>query len=70
VPIRLKEQRIRAALAIAAQLGQVDGAHHKAWVIDQMVRCLTADNYDAWVADYCFGDEGAGTYSWDEGTAP
>lgn len=33
--------QIESALTIAAQYGQVDGAHHKAWVIDQMVRALT-----------------------------
>lgn len=35
------EQRIAAALAVAYDCGQVDGSHHKAWVIDQMVRALT-----------------------------
>ena len=30
------------ALEIAVRSGQVDGAHHKAWAIDQMVRVLTA----------------------------
>jgi len=35
------EQRIALALAIAYDYGQVDGDHHKAWVIDQMVRALT-----------------------------
>ena len=34
-------QRIDAALAIAVRYGGVDGDHHKAWVIDQMVRELT-----------------------------
>lgn len=35
------EQRIREALDIAIRWGQIDGAHHKAWTIDQMVRALT-----------------------------
>ena len=34
------QERINKALD-AAQDGGVDGAHHKMWVIDQMVRCLT-----------------------------
>jgi hypothetical protein len=34
-------RRIPAALDIAAQFGGIDGDHHKAWVIDQMVRALT-----------------------------
>jgi hypothetical protein len=33
-------QRITDALRIA-EAGQLDGAHHKMWVIDQMVRALT-----------------------------
>lgn len=33
--------RHAAALDVARQFGGVDGAHHKAWVIDQMVRVLT-----------------------------
>lgn len=33
--------RVTDALNFAASYGQTDGAHHKAWVIDQMVRCLT-----------------------------
>ena len=32
---------IEAALEIARRYGGIDGAHHKAWVIDQMVRALT-----------------------------
>lgn len=35
------EERIRLALLIAAEDGTEDGAHHKMWVIDQMVRELT-----------------------------
>lgn len=35
------DKRITKALDIAASCGPVDGAHHKAWAIDQMVRALT-----------------------------
>jgi hypothetical protein len=35
------EQRIQSALEVAIQYGGIDGAHHKSWVIDQMVRALT-----------------------------
>ena len=35
------EDMIVKALSIATDLGSVDGAHHKQWVIDQMVRALT-----------------------------
>ncbi len=32
---------ISKALQIAFESAQVDGGHHKAWVLDQMVRALT-----------------------------
>ena len=35
------ERRILRALDIALNYSQIDGGHHKAWVIDQMVRALT-----------------------------
>jgi len=35
------EERIEEALTIALQWSQFDGAHHKAWAIDQIVRTLT-----------------------------
>ncbi len=35
------DERIQKAIEIAVRYGQIDGDHHKAWVIDQMVRELT-----------------------------
>ena len=64
------EERILAALNIAFDYGQIDGAHHKTWVIDQMVRALTGDGYDEWVANFRDGEDGPDTYSWDDGNAP
>ena len=64
------EEAIFLALDIATQHGQTDGAHHKAWVIDQMVRALLGDDYEAWTAAYCYGVDGPDDYFWDEGTAP
>lgn len=61
--------RILAALEIAHS-GGIDGAHHKQWVIDQMVRALTGDKYDEWVKEHKAGDDGPDTYDWDEGIAP
>lgn len=68
--------RINNALAIA---DQPDGAHHLRWVIDQMVRALCGqrpgydeptEEYQAWVREYCDGEDGPDTYGWDEGIAP
>ena len=32
---------VKRALDFAVRYGGIDGAHHKTWVIDQMVRALT-----------------------------
>ena len=48
------EERITRALEIAKG-GAVDGAHHKQWIIDQMVRALTGCPDVAWAATDCHG---------------
>ncbi len=53
-----------------ATWGATDGAHHKVWVIDQMVRILAGENYDEWVREFSAGEDGPSTYEWDEGVAP
>lgn len=76
--------RERTALELAVRFGGFDGGHHKAWVIDQMVRALTGSRsalgnqelpdpspeYVVLVADARAGEDGPETYSWDEGTPP
>ena len=62
--------QIDEALELAVQYGGIDGGHHKMWVIDQMVRALTGDDYDQFVADACEGEDGPDTYDWDCGIAP
>lgn len=58
-------EAIGEAIAIVEEFGHVDGGHHKAWVIDQMVRALTGVDYEVWRAAYeASGDE------WSEGVAP
>jgi phosphatidylserine/phosphatidylglycerophosphate/cardiolipin synthase-like enzyme len=54
------------ALAVALRYGQIDGDHHKAWVIDQMVRLLAGAAYGPLVKAY----EQGGEYEWSEGIAP
>jgi hypothetical protein len=58
------------ALNLIARYGGIDGAHHKQWVIDQVVRALTGDEYDAWVTEVKAGEDGPETYEWDTGRAP
>ena len=63
-------ERIKRAVHIAATYGGIDGGHHKMWVIDQMVQKLLGDDYEAWVAEICKGEDGPHTYEWDKGIAP
>lgn len=62
--------RITMALDLALRFGGIEGDHHRAWVIDQMVRALLEDEYDEWVRVAKAGEDGPETYSWDEGIAP
>jgi hypothetical protein len=61
---------VAKALEIARECGGYDGAHHKQWVIDQMVRALTGEHYEAWVAETKSGDEGPDTNEWEVGIPP
>ena len=61
-----KSIAVEMALEIAFRFGQIEGDHHKAWVIDQMIRSLLRDRYYEWVEDY----EDNGNYVWDVGIAP
>ena len=65
-----QDERIATALELALQYGSTDGGHHKMWVIDQMVRALTGDNYGAWVVAARDGEDGPDTYEWDDGVPP
>lgn len=60
------EKRIDKAIEIAYQYAQIDGDHHKMWVIDQIIRKLLKNNYDNWVKEY----EEDGEYLWDTGINP
>jgi len=65
-----KEDKIADALQIALEYGGIDGAHHKDWVIDQMVRALTGHDYSSFVINARAGEDGPDTYEWDVGIAP
>ncbi len=64
--------RIGKARAIAIRYGGTDGAHHKQWVIDQMVRALYGNEeaYQGFVQIHNMGIDGPDTYEWEEGIAP
>jgi len=57
------------SLDFIAEFGGIDGAHHKQWLLDQLVFVL-AEDYDQWVRDYEAGEDGPQTYKWDTGIAP
>lgn len=53
--------RIDRAIILIAEYGDIDGAHHKQWLIDQVLRALLTDEeYEA---------ISTGT-NWDQGIAP
>lgn len=62
--------RITKAISLAVQYGGIDGDHHKAWVINQMVRVLAGDDYEQIVTEAKAGEDGPDTYDWNEGIAP
>ena len=62
--------KIQKAIECAVRYGGIDEAHHKTWVIDQMVRVLAGDHYDEIVREAEIGEDGPKTYEWDVGIAP
>lgn len=68
-PYVTDRSRIFKALNIIKRFGGIGGAHHKQWVLDQVVRALAKD-YEAWLKAYKAGEDGANTYEWDKGITP
>lgn len=66
------EDRIKQALDFAWSYGQIDGSHHKMWVIDQMVKalCGSEEEYKNWVIAYQAPLDDGDYYVWDKGIAP
>lgn len=65
------KERINKALEVAFQYAGYDGSPHKMWVIDQMIRALTGENYNEWIEHWCNPhEEDPETYEWDVGIAP
>jgi len=60
---------------IILEYGQIDGGHHKMWVIDQIMRIIKVGEYENFLKEYEYtDDEGKPTeeqqYEWDVGIAP
>ncbi len=68
------EKRVERALEYAFTYANIDGAHHKQWCIDQMVRalCGSEEEYNKFVAEYEGeeDDDGEKQYEWSRGIAP
>ena len=64
------QKKINSAIEIAIKYGGIDGAHHKDWVIDQIVRILAKDNYSEVIRKACYGQDGPDTYYLETGIAP
>jgi hypothetical protein len=58
-----------ACLDLITAYGGIDGAHHKQWLLDKLVRTLS-DDYGQWIKIYNHGEDGPDTYKWDVGIAP
>jgi hypothetical protein len=64
-----KDARISEAVDLISTYGMFDGAHHKQWVLDQVVRALLGDpGYEEWVT--AFNDPDENYCDWDTGVAP
>lgn len=55
-----------AIVEIILNYGTTDGAHHKMWLIDQILRITTGDTYETIIKAF----EASGDYKWDIGIAP
>lgn len=71
LPQDTPDARVFKAVHLAMQYGGIDGGHHKQWVIDQMVRLITGEQYPEWVKAHNNPDgTGVNEYEWDEGIIP
>lgn len=70
VEINKEKEKNNNILGLVFECGQIDGEHHKTWVIDQIVRILTENDYDKWVQHYEYDEATGEEYTWDIGIAP
>lgn len=70
------EEKLKKIDEILYNYSQIDGAHHKAWCLDQITRILHGDEYEKFVHDYEHLDNEGNPlseddkYEWDCGIAP
>lgn len=56
-------QKLTEIVALILDKGSEHRAHHKQWVLDQVLRIALESKYDAVISDFYDGE-------WDEGVAP
>lgn len=63
--------RVVKMIQTAVQYGNIDGGHHKMWVINEMLRAVMGeDDLKALIDAYTAPDTDGDYYFWDEGIAP
>lgn len=70
-----KEADLTEVFNLIYSYAGIDGAHHKDWLFDQIMRTITGDNYEEFVKFYerplsVNGLEEGDYCQWDAGTAP
>lgn len=63
-------QRIMKAIEVCFAYSQVDGDHHKAWVLDEIMRALAGEHYGRVVELHNVGEDGPDSYTWNCGFPP
>ncbi len=64
------QKKITKAVGVAEQYAQIDGGHHKMWVIDQMLRELLGNDYNKWLEKYNYDSRENDYEEWNYGIAP
>lgn len=66
----MSKQKLEEVMDLIERYGQIDGSHHKQWVLDQIARVIKGKDYKKWVKLMKAGEDGPDTYDYDEGCAP
>jgi hypothetical protein len=68
--IKVLNNKITEVIELCLDYGALNGSHYKMWIIDQIIRILSGDKYDALIKSYCKGEDGPNNYSWYTGVKP
>ena len=68
--IKELKNKIEEAIELASESMTCDGAHHKVWYMDQIVRLLAGDRYPEIVKATNINEDGEDIDAWDIGIEP